>query len=159
MAPVEAAKAPALPEALAQSAGFLLNMAATAVRAKTAEVLVRFDLLPRHCSILQLLAEQGPCSQLELGARLQIDKASMVGLLDVLETRGLLTRERDPEDRRYHRVALTKQGRAVTAEAMAACDEVQARFLSRIPPDEWEVARRVLLKLLEGALAEDDGAG
>jgi DNA-binding transcriptional ArsR family regulator len=45
-----------------------------------------------------------------LGRMLGVSAAAMSGILDTLEARGLVIRERDPEDRRKVQVGLTKKG-------------------------------------------------
>jgi DNA-binding MarR family transcriptional regulator len=59
------------------------------------------------------LAEAGPLSQQELGARLGLEKSTVSRLAAGLERRGWLLRERDPGNRRFYRLALTEEGRAV----------------------------------------------
>lgn len=57
------------------------------------------------------LAETGPLSQQELGERLGLEKSTVSRLAAGLEKRGWLARERDPDNRRYYRLALTAGGR------------------------------------------------
>jgi DNA-binding transcriptional ArsR family regulator len=55
---------------------------------------------PRHLIALKLLEEHGPLSQQTFGERLSLDPSNVVGLLNELEERGLISRRRDLADRR-----------------------------------------------------------
>src|SRR5450755_3901157 len=67
-------------------------------------------LRPRHLIALRLLSEQRPVSQQGLADALSLDPSNVVGLLNELEERGLITRRRDPADRRRHIVELSAAG-------------------------------------------------
>jgi DNA-binding MarR family transcriptional regulator len=67
-------------------------------------------LRPRHLIALKLLSEQGPASQQALADSLSLDPSNVVGLLNELEERGLVTRRRDATDRRRHIVEISSQG-------------------------------------------------
>ncbi len=56
-----------------------------------------------------------PLSQQQLAARLRLEKSSVSRLVADLERRGLLTRERDDDNRRLYRLRLTDDGRAAHA--------------------------------------------
>lgn len=59
----------------------------------------------------------------DLGAELQLDTNTLTPLLKRMETAGLLTRQRNPEDERSLIVTLTKNGRALEHKAteLTAC--------------------------------------
>jgi MarR family transcriptional regulator, lower aerobic nicotinate degradation pathway regulator len=67
-------------------------------------------LRPRHLILLKLLSEHGPASQLALADSLSLDPSNVVGLLNELEERQLITRRRDSADRRRHIVELSSRG-------------------------------------------------
>jgi DNA-binding MarR family transcriptional regulator len=67
-------------------------------------------LRPRHLIALRLLREAGPTSQQGLADSLSLDPSNVVGLLNELEERDLVTRRRDPADRRRHIVELSRRG-------------------------------------------------
>jgi DNA-binding MarR family transcriptional regulator len=67
-------------------------------------------LRPRHLIALKLLSERGPASQQALADSLSLDPSNVVGLLNELEERGLVTRRRDSADRRRHIVELSARG-------------------------------------------------
>src|ERR1700676_5268885 len=67
-------------------------------------------LRPRPLIALKLLSEHGPASQHGLAEALSLDPSNVVGLLNELEERGLITRRRDPADRRRHIVELSATG-------------------------------------------------
>jgi DNA-binding MarR family transcriptional regulator len=69
------------------------------------------DLRPRHLIALKLLSEQGPASQQALADSLSLDPSNVVGLLNELEERKLITRRRDSADRRRHIVELSPRGK------------------------------------------------
>jgi len=67
-------------------------------------------LRPRHLIALKLLSERGPASQQALADSLSLDPSNVVGLLNELEERQLITRRRDSGDRRRHIVEISRQG-------------------------------------------------
>src|ERR1035438_6483693 len=68
---------------------------------------------------LKLLSEHGPASQQGLAEALSLDPSNVVGLLNELEERGLITRRRDPADRRRHIVELSSTGAKELCPAQA----------------------------------------
>jgi MarR family transcriptional regulator, transcriptional regulator for hemolysin len=60
----------------------------------------------------------------------------MVGLLDELEDKGYVARQRHPRDRRAFLVHPTDSGRAAKAAAVRILDEQQRRFLAPLTPAE-----------------------
>jgi DNA-binding MarR family transcriptional regulator len=68
-------------------------------------------LRPRHLIALKLLSERGPASQQALADSLSLDPSNVVGLLNELEDRKLITRRRDSADRRRHIVELSPRGK------------------------------------------------
>jgi DNA-binding MarR family transcriptional regulator len=67
-------------------------------------------LRARHLIALKLLSNQGPVSQQGLAESLSLDPSNVVGLLNELEDRELITRRRDRDDRRRHIVELSSRG-------------------------------------------------
>ena len=111
-------------------------------------------LRPRHLIALKLLAEHGPMSQHAVGTALSLDPSNVVGLLNELEERGLVTRRRDPADRRRHIVELSPAGsgeltqtygqlglveddlfKALTAEERGTLHDLLARAVDALSPD------------------------
>jgi DNA-binding MarR family transcriptional regulator len=80
------------------------------------------DLRPRHLIALKLLSERGPASQQALADSLSLDPSNVVGLLNELEERKLVTRRRDSADRRRHIVELSRRG---TKELCGAYDRLR----------------------------------
>jgi DNA-binding MarR family transcriptional regulator len=66
-----------------------------------------------HLHVLMLLAEDGPQPMRALADPLDVSQASMTGIVDRMEQRGLVERHRDDEDRRVIRVALSDGGRQI----------------------------------------------
>ena len=91
-------------------------------------------LRPRHLIALKLLRERGPANQQGLSEALSLDPSNVVGLLNELEERGLITRRRDRADRRRHIVELSSLGEdelfsALSAEERATLHELLLRVV------------------------------
>jgi len=67
---------------------------------------------PGLFSLLVLARSNPGICQIELGSHLGVDKASMVALLDRLESAGLIERRRSMRDRRRQGIFLTADGSA-----------------------------------------------
>src|ERR1700736_5122695 len=87
-------------------------------------------LRPRHLIALTLLSDNGPASQQGLAEALSLDPSNVVGLLNELEERELVTRRRDPTDRRRHIVELSPLGEDELACAYARLSQVEDDLLS-----------------------------
>src|SRR5690349_16741028 len=90
---------------------------------RAAESCMSGCLRPRHMIALKLLGERGPMTQHAVGVALSLDPSNVVGLLNELEERGLVTRRRDPADRRRHIVELSP---ARSGEVALTCDQLGA---------------------------------
>jgi MarR family transcriptional regulator, temperature-dependent positive regulator of motility len=101
---------------------------------------------------MALWAIPGEISQAQLSEHLCIDANNTVILLNEMEAEGLVTRERDPADRRRHVVRVTDAGRARYERAIQAREAVADEVLARLDPDE----REQLHDLLAKALGEDE---
>src|SRR5690554_3342011 len=86
--------------------------------------------------ILCALEEHGSIDQITLGGHTALDRNTVAVVVRKLEERGLVTRQRNPEDRRAMLVSLTDEGRRLRHAAEPAVDEVQAELLA--PLDDIE---------------------
>ena len=77
---------------------------------------------PQYLVMLVLWEEDGPTVSV-LGERLSLDSGTLTPLLKRMESAGLLQRQRDAQDERRVRIALTPAGQALRAqaEAIPAC--------------------------------------
>lgn len=68
------------------------------------------ELRLTHFAVPTGLCDFRPLAQHDLADRLVLNRSHLVGCLDTVEESGPIRRERDPEDRRRLRVALTEAG-------------------------------------------------
>ncbi len=95
---------------------------------------------PSHFAILNHLTLRGDGkSPIRIAAAMQVTKNTMTHSIKVLEGRGFIDVQPDPDDGRAKRVMLTEAGRAFREQAIAA---VAAKFGDIIGPDQLEQMRR-----------------
>ncbi len=91
---------------------FLLVQATNAVRrASDRAALTAGGITTAQAGALFAIAKAGRPSQRHIGATLGLGEAAVTGLVNRLETAGLVRREPDPDDRRARRLTLTDEGR------------------------------------------------
>ena len=100
------------------------------------ETLAPGGLRPRYLIALRLLSEQGPANQQGLADSLSLDPSNVVGLLNELEERELVTRRRDPVDRRRHIVELSVLGGSELCLAYARLRLVEDDLFSALSAEE-----------------------
>lgn len=106
---------------------FLLGKATQQVARRSRDALAAHGVTPVQFAALHILSERDGLSCAEMGARLLLDSATMTGIVDRLETAGLVERRPDPEgDRRINRVYLSLDGRDRFGPMNAAMDGVNA---------------------------------
>src|SRR3954454_16411734 len=124
---------------------YLLKRALTDLEALHEQHLGPSGISARELAVLLFLEGREPESQQQAAARLGIDRTTMVGLLDSLESRKLVARRPDADDRRRNLVVLTDTGQATLREAMHASDAAERELLAEL--DDRQAAHlRDLLK-------------
>ncbi len=134
-------------EVAAQEAGFLLQRAHRRLRSALAEALLPLNLGVGHFGVLGLLFARGGLSQQQLIEILEIDKSSMVYLIDELEKQGLAQRRPAPTDRRAYAVHLTEKGRELVKAGGEIVRRAQDNFLAPLQARERAELNRLLRRL------------
>ncbi len=117
------------------------------------------SLRPRHMIALKLLGERGPMPQHAVGTALSLDPSNVVGLLNELEERGLITRRRDPADRRRHIVELSAAG---SGEVALTCDQlgrVEDDLFKALTADERAALYGLLSRAVEALAPAGEPSG
>jgi len=127
--------------------GFLLQRAHRRLRQAHNEALRPMDMSIVHVAVLGLVATQGPMSQQKLIELLDVDKSTMVYIIDALEKQGLAERRSDPQDRRAHEIHLTPAGFTRLAEAGRIVKGVEDDFLKPLSAAAKKQFNALLQKL------------
>lgn len=150
---------------LLQHAGFLLAQLGRAVTRQYRCAMSPIGLKPRETQALLRLESNGAMSQQALGAALDIDASNLVALLNDLEAGSLISRRRDPEDRRRHVVEISKRGTKLVCEVERAAAEVEDQFFALLDDDERAALQGLLARVAQSAdvpspaeMAGDEGA-
>jgi DNA-binding MarR family transcriptional regulator len=128
--------------------GYLLKHAQLRFAELAASALAPYGIDGREWAVLTSLDERASLSQREVARRLEIDRTTMVALVDQLEGKGLVQRRQDPDDRRRNLVGLTDTGRDTLRRAAPARDDAERRFLAPLPEDAAERFKQALRTLV-----------
>jgi DNA-binding MarR family transcriptional regulator len=107
----------------------------------------RNDLTPVQARLICVLAF-GPRGMAELAQCFGVEKATLTGLVDRAEQRGLVRRSPVPGDRRALRVTLTDTGRQAATAFHAEATEELDHLLSPLAPRDREHLRRAMAKII-----------
>jgi DNA-binding MarR family transcriptional regulator len=94
------------------------------------------------------LARGGPLTQRDLGERLDLEKSTVSRLVTGLERRQLVSRRRNPENRRYSEVAVTAHGQTTVNRLAAAMLERHGRVSAAMTAAERDALTTGLAALL-----------
>ena len=95
-------------------------------------------------SVLAILGEGARVTQATIADALSLDPSRLVALLDSLEARGLVARQRDPQDRRRHVVNITDAGTAELARLRVIVRALEDEFFAPLDGDERETLHPML---------------
>src|SRR5437868_7063378 len=108
------------------------------LRALEDELFARYDLTPQQYNALRLLSGQHPAKirTLDLAARLVSRAPDITRLLDKLEQRGLIERDRPADNRRTVYIGITAPGLALLQEIREPLRQCHARQLGHLSHKE-----------------------
>jgi DNA-binding MarR family transcriptional regulator len=119
-----------------------------AQRANLPSLAAQLRLSPAQCHVLHLIEPDRPTPMGRLAETLACDASNVTGLVDRLESRGLVSRRPSPGDRRVKVLVLTATGarlRAALVERMTAPPPA----LGRLSLQEQRELVRILRRLLD----------
>jgi DNA-binding MarR family transcriptional regulator len=135
---------------LNESLHHLVSQAATVLNADMAARFreANLEVTVEMWNVLNHLWVKDGQTQQELANQCRRDKSTITRILDNMVRRGLVSRVPDPADRRSNLVHLTPQGRGVQAALLEPARVSIEAAQHGIRPQDLDVAREVLRKLL-----------
>jgi len=134
------------------SSAFLLAQVGAHAASKFAERLAKLELAPPHAGILRILSSTPGITQQKLASMLGMAASRLVALIDDMDSRGLIERRGNPDDRRRYALHLTEKGRTMLESVSRISREHSQALLAALPDDE----KRQLADFLQ-RIADEQG--
>jgi DNA-binding MarR family transcriptional regulator len=133
---------------LSGSCGYLLARLGMESRRRFTRMLAEHELAMHDFGVLMALGERRSLPQQGLSRMIGIDPRNAVPIIDGLESRALVERHPDPQDRRRYAVALTNAGRKLMERLRDSGARLDAKMLKPLSRAEQATLRKLLLQLL-----------
>lgn len=140
-----------------ESVGWLMKRVTLSIVQEVDRRLVVDGITMAQWGSLFMLCSNRAGTVAELARELHADPGATTRLLDRLEAKGLLRRERCTEDRRVVRLALTDEGRSVADRVPVALTAVLNEHLAGFTKTEWNTLKDYLRRMLENGQATSHG--
>ena len=127
----------------------LITRARSALLSSFDTELEPFGVTGAQFEVLKNLAGSGAETAAELCRALHQDTGSMTRMLDRLQQKGLVTRERATSDRRLVFLRLTDAGESLIPKVRPALRRALRRHLTGFTPEEIDSLQRYLSRLIE----------
>lgn len=144
----------ALPEglgAIGDILGFHIRLAHGAVYRHFSDTFSDLDLTQKQVSVLWLVDDHPGMAQADLGRTLQMDRATVMAIVNRLQAKGLLKRGASTTDRRRQTLTLTDTGQEALREARRAVESHEAWLKARFSLAEVRTLIGLLSRIHEGS--------
>lgn len=132
---------------LDQVLGFHVRQAQGTMHRRIIEVLSTAELTQKQAGALWLIGANPGTSQIGVGGALRMDRATTMAIIDKLEGRELVVRQRSTVDRRRHELYLTPTGQKLLVKVKKLVKDHERKFAERFSESELntliELLRRV----------------
>jgi MarR family 2-MHQ and catechol resistance regulon transcriptional repressor len=144
-------------ETAALNAYVKLMRAAESVSARVHGHLSAAGLTISQFGVMEALYHLGPLSQSEIAKKILKSTGNITMVIDNLEKRGLVKRERDQEDRRYYSIHLTPAGKKAIASIFPPHAGRIVKEMNILSGAEQETLGKLCRKLGIGAKRKEKG--
>ena len=138
-----------IPEELLESTLFLLARLGYALKARLVEEFEQAGFNIYQYGVLATLYEGACGTQGMIADMLHLDRSQLVVVLDELEQKGLVERQRDPNDRRRHAVSLTSEGKRQLVKLRKLVQGIEEAALEPLEQRSRDSLQKALLTLTE----------
>lgn len=121
---------------LREFSGYAMKRAFNAIRADVNATLEPFQLRMVTFSALMIIVDKPGLRQSQLAEILSMERSNVVLIVDELENRELVTRERTVGDRRAYALKVTLAGRRLHDQALAAVKQHEERMMAGLTEAE-----------------------
>jgi DNA-binding MarR family transcriptional regulator len=135
------------------SVGYLMRRVMQSIAQQADVQLLPHGLTHGQWMPLFLLLKSGAATVATLARDLNVDPGAATRMLDRLEKKGFVCRNRSTEDRRVVNVTLTDAGRQVAGEVPRVLSQVLNDHLAGFSHDEWQTLLLLLRRMLSNAEA------
>ena len=133
----------------ADSIGYLLKRCYSQLSQAMDKQLAPYDLTHPQFMILLLLSKHHCITAADLAREAQMDTGATTRMLDRLEAKGIIRRERSEEDRRRINLVLTDPGRQAAEKMPVAAINVLNDHLKHFDAEEISMLTQLLKKLID----------
>ncbi len=128
--------------------GYHLRRAQSAVFSDFMSVMADDQITPGQFGVLVLIDENTGLNQSALAKALGIERSTMVGVIDGLEKRGLVKRQKSLSDKRAHALTLTSTGHTLLNGVKPKVLEHEQRIANELSVKEMETLVALLKRIM-----------
>lgn len=133
--------------------GYHLKRAVNVLQLDLKATLKPFNLRMLTYTALVLIVDNPGVRQSQLAEAMDVERPNMVVIIDTLESRELIIRDRVPTDRRAYALHATLAGRRLCEKATIAVKDHEERLLHQLSPEARQTmiaALKLIRKIGEG---------
>lgn len=116
--------------------GFHVRQAQGAMHRRVVEVLSSVELTQKQAGTLWLVGANPGTSQISIGNALRMDRATTMAIVDRLDGRELVVRQRSTVDRRRQELYLTPEGQKLLVKVKKMVKDHEREFAKRFTDEE-----------------------
>jgi DNA-binding MarR family transcriptional regulator len=106
-----------------------------------------YNVTPEQFGILYILSRENGLYQRQLSKMTLKDRPNITRIIDILEKRGLIYRELDPENRRIFKVFITEEGRQQVEDILPSLCEFRDKTIEGLSQEDLNDLKRILGKI------------
>jgi DNA-binding MarR family transcriptional regulator len=127
--------------------GYNARRAALAVIAEFLEKMAVYDLKPVDFSVMSVIVHNPGVTSRQLCASLNILPPNLVGLIQSLNSRGLIDRQPHPHDGRAMGLYPTEKGKSLMLDAESTASELERNVGGKLTPNQAQTLVMLLQKI------------
>ncbi|MCC0017007.1 MAG: MarR family transcriptional regulator [Rhodobiaceae bacterium] len=120
---------------------FVIGKAAQQVTRRARELLAPFGVTPVQYAVLKVVCDADALSGVDIGKRMVLDSASITGVLDRLESLGLIVRKPNPDDRRAQVITASDNARQLLPRLDREMDRLNEEAAAILETDRERIFR------------------